>query len=354
MSVYLPQYTDGIDCYDYIGDICRKYGKTCVIIHGEKAFKASKDELLPKIEEAGIAVLETCLYGHEATYENVDKLVAIKAVQDADMIFGVGGGKCLDTTKMVAHRLNKPVFTFPTIASTCAAVTKISIMYNEDSSFRDIFQLTTPPKHCFINTNIIANAPEVYLWAGIGDTLAKYVESTFSARNDVLTYTQEFGINAARLCFYPIIENGVKALEDAKKHVVSPELEKVAVGILVSTGTVSITVGKDYNSALAHALNYGFTSRKHIEERHLHGEVVSYGTLVELMMDNQTEDLRISYDFYKKIGLPTCLKDLEFDLDDPLDDVLSIAVVNSELEHTPYKVTKEMIRKAMLDLEEYR
>ena len=40
-----------------------------------------------------------------------------------------------------------------------------------------------------------------------------------------------------------------------------------------------------YNGGIAHALFYGLTKRKHIEKGHLHGEVVSYGTLVNLMVD---------------------------------------------------------------------
>ena len=31
-----------------------------------------------------------------------------------------------------------------------------------------------PPKHIFIDTQIIADAPDKYLWAGIGDTMSKH------------------------------------------------------------------------------------------------------------------------------------------------------------------------------------
>lgn len=32
--------------------------------------------------------------------------------------------------------------------------------------------------HAFIDTEIIAKAPAQYMWAGIGDTYAKYYEAT--------------------------------------------------------------------------------------------------------------------------------------------------------------------------------
>ncbi len=46
------------------------------------------------------------------------------------MVFGVGGGKALDTAKCLCITDDKPVFTFPTIASNCAACTSVSIIYN--------------------------------------------------------------------------------------------------------------------------------------------------------------------------------------------------------------------------------
>lgn len=58
---------------------------------------------------------------------------------------GIGGGKCLDTVKLAGDQLGKPVVTIATIASTCAAVTKISIMYNADGSFKDIPKLKAAP-----------------------------------------------------------------------------------------------------------------------------------------------------------------------------------------------------------------
>ena len=79
--------------------------------------------------------------------------------------------------------------------------------------------------------------------------------------------------------------------------------------------------------------------REHIEKNHLHGEVVSYGTLVRLMMDGQHEMLKKAYAFHRQIGLPVCLADLELSGDDPLSDVLEMAEQNQELNHVPYPVT---------------
>lgn len=350
-QLYLPRYTIGADAYEYLKPILSDYGKKTALIHGEKAYAACKEPLLEALRD--FEIVAEFVYGHEATYENVAKICADPDVKNADFLIGIGGGKCLDTVKVAAERLQKPLFTVATIASTCAAVTKISIMYNLDGTFKEVYKLKEPPVHCFINSQIIAEAPHQYLWAGMGDTMAKHVECVFSAKNDVLDFASSYGRTISSMCFDPVIEKGEKAYEDAKKHVVSEDLEEIIQSILIATGSVSLSVHADYNSALAHALFYGLTCRSHIEKEHLHGEVVSYGTLVQLLMDGQKEQLKRAYAFHKAIGLPVCLKDLGIDREDPMEDILKLTEENPELVHVPYPVTKEMIHASMMALEDY-
>ena len=270
------------------------------------------------------------------------------------MLLAVGGGKCIDTVKLAADQMGKPVFTVPTIASNCAPITKISIMYHEDGSFCDIPKLRHVPAHCFIDPRIILAAPIRYFRAGIGDAMAKHVESVWSAKaGEDLSFESELGITAGRLCFYPLLRDGKQALRDAEQGVVSEALENSILNVVISPGIVSVSVHPDYNGGVAHALFYGLTSRKHIEENHLHGEVVSYGTLVNLMLDEDMEKLKLAYEFNRSVGLPVCLADLELEKDDPLEDVLAVTMANQELTHTPYPVTGEMVHQAILKLEEY-
>ena len=82
------------------------------------------------------------------------------AVIKADMIFAIGGGKSTDTGKCLGVKINKPVFSFPTIASNCSACTSVSIMYYPDGRFKEPFFYPAPPVHAFINTEITVNSPE--------------------------------------------------------------------------------------------------------------------------------------------------------------------------------------------------
>ncbi|MGL4791338.1 MAG: iron-containing alcohol dehydrogenase family protein, partial [Anaerotignaceae bacterium] len=90
----------------------------------------------------------------------------------------------------------------------------------------------------------------------------------------------------------------------------------------------------------------------HIEEHHLHGEVVSYGVLCMLMMDKQMDKLAEIYKFMKSINLPTKLADMDVSIDQ-IEPVLDSAITKYDLEVSPYKITKDMMRQAIIDLEEY-
>lgn len=349
---FLPNFTMGENALLEIDKFVPKHSKIA-IFYGQKAYDEAKQYTEKVLNTDNYEILAEQCYGKEANYANVNKILQVKDIQSCNALFAIGGGKCIDTVKCAGNQLNIPVYTIPTIASTCAAVTKISIMYDLNGTFLEIVQLKNPPVHCFIEPNIIVRAPIKYLWAGIGDTMAKHIESTFSARNDELNFTSELGIKIGENCYYPVLRDAKKALEDAKEYKLSQEVERTIQNIIVTTGCVSLIVNPEYNSALSHALFYGLTVRQHIEKGHLHGEVVSYGTLVQLMMDNQMELLKKTYRLHEEIGLPICLADLELRRNEDLSDILEKTVINQELRHVPYKVTEELILNAIMKLEDY-
>ena len=269
------------------------------------------------------------------------------------MLFAVGGGKAIDTCKVLAQETNRPFFTFPTIASTCAACTSLGIIYHPDGSLREYSFSKIPPNHIFINTQVIANAPDIYLWAGMGDTMAKHYESTVSSRGHIPAHSDAMGITLSSMCAAPIVRWGQKALDDCKNNTVTNELTEVILGIIISTGFVSNFVQVDYTTGMAHAVYNGFTVLPSTEHHgHLHGEVVSYGILVLLTVDKQYEERDKLYQFSKSIGLPTCLADIHATPED-LDKVTTKALAGIDVRVWPYPVDAEMIVNGIMELEEY-
>jgi len=351
--VMFPSYTVGVDPYTKIPEICCPYGKKIAVIGGKTALHKAQAEIEKAIKASGLEILEVVWYGGDSTPENVELLKQNPSVQNADMLFGVGGGRAIDTCKMTAHDLKKPFFTFPTIASTCAACTGVAVQYYPNGEFRGLYLSNIPAKHIFISTKIIAEAPDSYLWAGIGDTLAKHYESTFSSRGDELEHFNALGINISSLSVDPLVKYGKKAMVDCRENHPSPELEQTILAIIISTGLVSNLVDNDYNSSLAHAVYYGVTSLGKAAENHLHGEIVSYGVLVLLTLDQQVKEMERIFKFNKSIKLPTKLADLDILKQKDLESLIQKASETNDLVHVPYKITQTMIREAILELEDY-
>lgn len=232
-STYFPHFTIGSDAYDKIPDICGEYGKTAVIIGGTKA-RIAAEPLIRKAVSGKIDITGSFLYGDDATFENAEALTKIPEIQEADMIFAVGGGRATDTCKWAAHLLKKPIFTFPTLASNCASVTAVCIMYNPDHSFKGSIYRERGAWHTFINTEIIAHSPRQYFWAGLGDALAKQYEVPFSARGMDLTWIQQTGVNNAQNVAPGILKYGKEALADVDKGIVTDALEAATLSIIVA------------------------------------------------------------------------------------------------------------------------
>jgi len=350
-KVLMPGYSVGADAYESIQEVCRTYGKTVVLIGGKQALAVAQDKILSAMNGSGLEVLGTFWYGGEASVENIEMLTP--ETRNADMLFAVGGGKAIDTVKVLAQRSGKPFFTFPTIASTCAACTSLGILYHPNGSLREYSFSKIPPNHIFIDTDIIVNAPAKYLWAGIGDTMAKHYECTVSSRGDIPSHSDAMGITLSSMCTTPVQRWGKEAMAACVARDVTHEFGEVVLGIIVSTGLVSNFVQVDYTTGLAHAVYNGFTIIPAIEENHhLHGEIVAYGILVLLTADGQYEERERVFRFNKSIGLPTKLADIHATEQD-LPKVAKKALMGIDVRKYPYPITEEVIIAAIMELEAY-
>ena len=101
----------------------------------------AKEALLEGIAGSDVTISDFLWFGGNSTYEHAQALCGHEAVAGADMIFAVGGGRAIDTCKVVADRLDKPLFAFPTIASNCAACTALSVIYRPDGSMLEYLSL---------------------------------------------------------------------------------------------------------------------------------------------------------------------------------------------------------------------
>ncbi|WP_196594326.1 iron-containing alcohol dehydrogenase family protein [Pectinatus sottacetonis] len=359
-SVYLPQYSVGPECYDEIGQIMKYFGRKVTIIGGKTALQKAEPDLLSAIQKAGLIHLATVWYGGNSTETNVQRMIDNEHVKKADIIFGVGGGRAIDTAKAAADTLNKAYFSFPTVASNCAPTSAISVLYNDDGSLSRYYFPKQCPLHVFINTKIIADSPKELLWAGIGDALSKECEVELAVRNKNIFHTPLIGYKAATACTRPLLEYGQAALEAISKKQPSYEFTQVVLDIIISTGiasnltcsAVNNKIEYYYNSSLAHCF---YNSYMVLPQGHdyRHGAVVAYGVLVLLTYDGQTDLRNKIAAFNKKLALPVTLAEVGIKDKTEVDTIVDKAPEINEWNYVPYEMNKNKYKQAILAVDEY-
>lgn len=351
-TVTLPNYMIGEDVYRKAGAILKKHGKTAVVVGGKTAMEKAADEIIESLKADGISVTGKVWFGGDSTYENVEMLKQDPAVQKADMILAVGGGKACDTCKVLAERTDKALFAFPTIASNCAPCTALAIMYDTQGRFKDNFYSARPPLFVFINDRVIAQAPVKYLQAGIGDALSKEAEVALALRHVELDQNLLLGLSLCAACTEPLLKYGEEAMKACEENRTCAALQEVALDIVISTGLVSnMTVCPEfyYNTNLAHCFYYGATIFP-VYHDHLHGFWVAYGVLVLLEYDNQTQLRDRVMNFYRKVGLPVTLAQVGL----TKEDLPALADKASKVPgwHVDgYELTKEKFMQAVLNVD---
>ena len=295
----------------------------------------------------------TLVYGKECTHEIIQKWANDPVISNCTVMVGVGGGKAIDTAKAVAKQASKKIYTLATIASTCAATSSVSVVYTDEHKYLDVIELDVPPLICFIPLEIIAEAPVHFMWAGIGDTLAKPVEMNMTLRHREQTVVMQLALNITQLCLSECMTYGKEALASNQKKEVTLPLEHSAYAIIANTGFASSLMPLRYGTSLAHSIHNALTHFKPIKEHHhIHGEIVAYGILVLLNMDHQVDLHDKLTSFYKTIGLPTKLKDLDMNNDlETLDLLIKKTLEDEFLVESCYEMTFEMVKEAMIHQE---
>jgi glycerol dehydrogenase len=142
------------------------------------------------------------------------------------------------------------------------------------------------------------------------------------------------------------LEDSEKAIAASEANVVTPALENI-----IEANTLLSGMGFESSGlAAAHAIHNGLTA---LEEAHgyFHGEKVSFGTIVHLVLENApAEEIAEVLDYCDSVGLPTCLRDLGVVevTDEKVRAVAELACAENETIHNmPFPVTVEDVYAAI-------
>lgn len=340
------KYIQGRGAIERLGEVLGQLGAESPLILGDPIVGEIMGDALDTI--SGAINVE---FGGECSPEEIERVASAASENGADAIVGIGGGKTMDTAKAVAHPAGLPLVIVPTIASTDAPTSSLSVVYDEEGAFKEYRFFGRNPDAVIVDTAIIAGAPVRFLVAGIGDGLSTYFEADASSRTRKQTMAggapTQAAIAIARLCYDTLLEHGLAARLAVEQQAVTPAVEKV-----VEANTLLSGLGFESGGlAAAHSVHNGLTV---LEGTHhfWHGEKVAFGVISMLMLEERpAETVEEVVDFCLEVGLPVTLEDigLEGVSREELETVAEAACAEGETIHNePFEVYPQMVVDAML------
>lgn len=290
-------------------------------------------------------------FSGECTSLEIDRIIKIVKSSGCDIVIGIGGGKIADTAKAVAFYTNLPVIIAPTSASTDAACSALSVIYNEDGVVEKYLTLPTNPNIVLMDTELIAASPTRLTVAGMGDALATYFETRAvvgsRSKNMAGGNGSKAAVSLSKLCYDTLLQEGAKAKLALEAGVCTESVENI-----IEANTLLSGLGFESGGlAGAHSIHNGLTVIEEVSEM-LHGEKVAFGTLVQLVLENAPfEEIEKVAGFCIEIGLPVTLRELGMKevTKERVIDIASLACAEGEtIYNMPCEINKEIVCDAIL------
>lgn len=347
------EYICEIGCWEQLEERLVQRGlKHVLVVHGELSWQVAKTKF-PKLKQVKASF---DVYYKECTYAERDRLLALAEELGIDGIIAVGGGKVTDVVKATAAKLMVPAIILPTLASTCAAYTPLSVMYNSKSEMVGLDIFPTSNSLVLVDPEIILTSPRKFMIAGIGDTLAKWYEAKVIIEQlEDPPVEVEIAYFAANLCQQNLLTYSEAALQAMEEKKINAAFIKIIETTILVAGMVG-GFGDEYGrTSGAHTIHDALTI---IPEAHsqLHGNKVAYSIFVQLALENKWSEIDELLPFYHQLGLPTSLADLELASvsKEMLYKVAQIATHEDENIHLlPGEITAEKVFTAFSELENY-
>jgi glycerol dehydrogenase len=290
-------------------------------------------------------------FAGECSLVEIERVKTAALECGAQTIVGAGGGKVLDTARAVAADLGLPVANCPTVASSDAPCSALSVIYSEDGVFEQYRFYRKNPDLVLVDTQVIAQAPPRLLVAGMGDALATWFEAKTCVAGSVQNMrgggSTCSALSLAELCYRTLLADGAMALQAVRSQVVTAALER-----LVEANTLLSGLGFESSGlAAAHAVHNGLTVAPEAHA-YFHGEKVAFGLLVQLALEGAPRaTVQEVLTFCSEVGLPITLGDIG--LMEPtrsqLDSIARRASAPGETIHNePFEVTPEIVADAIL------
>nr|EGT4492112.1 hypothetical protein [Cronobacter turicensis] len=180
------KYIQGAGVLSRIGDYLKPLAERWLVVGDKFVLGFAEETLRQSFKQAELSV-EIAPFGGECSQNEIDRLRNLADSASCTAVLGIGGGKTLDTAKALAHFMAVPVAIAPTIASTDAPCSALSVIYTDDGEFDRYLMLPHNPNIVIVDTQVVAGAPARLLASGIGDALATWFEARACSRSGAAT-----------------------------------------------------------------------------------------------------------------------------------------------------------------------
>jgi glycerol dehydrogenase len=249
-------------------------------------------------------------FGGECSLAEIERIKQAARQHKSQVVVGAGGGKVLDAARAAAADLALPVVCCPTVASSDAPCSALSVIYTDEGVVEGSRFYRKNPDLVLVDTQVIASSPPRLLVAGMGDALATWFEARTCVDGRVKNLrgglSTQTALALAKLCYRTLLADGADALLAVQTQVVTPALER-----LVEANTLLSGLGFESSGlAAAHAIHNGLTTAR-ATHAYLHGEKVAFGLLAQLVLEGQPRSVvnRV-LGFAAEVGLPITLAEV--------------------------------------------
>ncbi len=338
------------------GEICsafkygKRYGDKFLFIIDSGVFDLIKGKLESTEDKCGCTYSYQSFMG-ECCMENVHMLADIANARGCNVVFGVGGGKVIDTVKLVADEADIARVIIPTSASSDAPAADWAALYD----INGISLGGIPTKRCtelvLVDSQIIANAPARLFAAGIADALVTW----FEANANYTAFTPNYiaggyaicraGMALARECYEVLLRDGQKAYAAVKNKALTTAVENVIEANILLSGMGFMNAG----CAGANGIHNGISELKEASKA-LHGEKVAFGLVCQLMLENAPDELMQStLSYLDSLDLPVTMEQFGAECtDENLDVIIDHTLYKNALIHRePCTITPAVLKDAI-------
>jgi len=291
-----------------IGVHLKPYGTSFLFLAEPMLWDMTKESIIQSFVKEGLC-WEYEEFENKCSFPAMEKAAARLKAGRFDGLVTMGGGKACDTGKGAAYRGGVTSIIIPTSAASDAPCSGSAVVFTPEGMPDGMERYPSNPALILVDSQLIANAPAIYLIAGMGDALSTFFEARVHYNYKMPTQrgsdVRLSSYSLAEACNNILMRYGREALAAARRHEVNEALELVIEANIY----LSCFGFENGGLSLAHGVQEAISFIPECSQL-LHGMRVGFGTLCLLVLEDRDQaEIEEIFAFCMDIGLPITLEE---------------------------------------------